>query len=160
MEHQAQQAIRLVDDLFDLCAGGLGKLSLCKEVVALADVVTRAAETAGPTLAARRHRVTVSLPREPVFLEADPLRLTQVLTNLLSNAAKCTDPGGHIQLSAEVQAGQVILRVRDNGRGIAPELLPRLFLGSRADTIYGGTNQIQRNIIAERALGLPRESRS
>jgi signal transduction histidine kinase len=127
MEHQSQQALRIVDDLFDLCAGGLGKLSLCKEAVALGEVVARAAATADRLLAARQHRLTVSLPAEPVFLAADPVRLEQVLTNLLSNAAKFTDPGGHIRLSAEAGDGQVVLRVRDNGRGIAPELLPRVF---------------------------------
>ena len=107
--------------------GGLGKLSLRKEVVTLGEVVARAADTAGHVLAARRHRLTVSLPPEPLSLEADPLRLEQVLTNLLGNAAKFTDPGGHIRLTAEVEAGQVVLRVRDNGRGIDPDLLPRVF---------------------------------
>jgi signal transduction histidine kinase len=127
MERQLRVALRLVDDLFDLCAGSLGKLSLCKEAVALDDVVARAAEAAGPLLAARRHRMTVSLPPGPVRLEADPVRLEQVLANLLCNAAKFTDPGGHIRLSAAEEAGQVILRVRDNGRGIEPDLLPRVF---------------------------------
>jgi signal transduction histidine kinase len=127
LEQQSRQALRLIDDLFDLCAGGLGRLSVCKEVVTLAEVVARAAEAAGHLLAVRQHRLTVSLPPEPVSLEADPLRLGQVLTNLLGNAAKFTDPGGHIRLSAEARAGQVVLRVRDNGRGIAPDLLPRVF---------------------------------
>jgi signal transduction histidine kinase len=127
MERQSQQAMRLVDDLFDLCAGSLRKLSLCKEVVALAQVVSRATETAGHLLAARRHRLTVSLPPEPAYLEADPLRLSQVLTNLLGNAAKFTEPGGHIRLTAVVRGGQVELCVRDNGRGIAPDQLPRVF---------------------------------
>ena len=127
VQRQLQQAIRLVEDLFDVCAGSLGKLSLRKEEVALSEVVGRAVETARPALAARRHRLTVSLPPGPVFLEADPLRLGQVLTNLLTNAAKFTDPGGHVRLSAEAEAGQALLRVRDNGRGIASDLLPRLF---------------------------------
>jgi signal transduction histidine kinase len=127
VERQSRQAMRLIEDLFDTCAGALGKLSLCKEVVDLAQVVSVATETAGHLLAERRHRLTVALPPEPVYLEADPLRLAQVLTNLLGNAAKFTDPGGHIRLSAEVQAGQVVLRVRDNGRGIAPDRLPQLF---------------------------------
>jgi signal transduction histidine kinase len=127
VERQSRQALRLTEDLFDLCAGAWGKLSLRNEAVDLAEVVTGAAETAGHWLAARRHRLTVALPPEAVSLEADPLRLGQVLTNLLGNAAKFTDPGGHIRLTAAVEAGQVVLRVRDNGRGIAPDLLPRLF---------------------------------
>ena len=127
VERQSRQAMRLIEDLFDICAGASGKLSLRKEVVGLAEIVAAATETAGHLLAARRHRVTVSLPPEPVILDADPLRLVQVLTNLLGNAAKFTDPGGHIRLTAEVEAGQIVLRVRDNGRGIAQEMLPRLF---------------------------------
>jgi signal transduction histidine kinase len=127
MERQSRQALRLVDDLFDLCAGALGKLTLRKEAVDLAAVVAEGAETAGHLIAARRHRLTVSLPPAPVPLEADPLRLGQVLTNLLTNAAKFTDPGGLVRLSAEAEAGWVVLRVGDNGRGIAPEQLPRVF---------------------------------
>jgi signal transduction histidine kinase len=127
MEQQLRQGLRVVDDLFDLCAGGLGKLSLRKEEVTLAEVVAGAAEAAGHLLAARRHRLTVSLPPGPVCLEADPLRLAQVLANLMNNAARFTAPGGHVRLSAEVTDGQVVLRVRDNGPGIPPELLPRVF---------------------------------
>jgi signal transduction histidine kinase len=126
-ENQARRAVRLVDDLFDLCAGSRDRLPLRKEVVELAAIVSAATETTAHLLAARRHRLTVSLPTEPLFLVADPLRLEQVLTNLLSNAAKFTEPGGHIRLTAEAEAGQVVLRVRDNGRGIAPYLLPRVF---------------------------------
>jgi signal transduction histidine kinase len=127
MERQSLQALRVIDDLFDLCAGTGGKLSLRKEVVELADLVAAATETAGHLLAARQHRLMVSLPPGPVSLEGDPVRLTQVLTNLLSNAAKFTEPGGHIELTARFEAGQIVLRVRDNGRGIDPELLPRVF---------------------------------
>jgi signal transduction histidine kinase len=89
--------------------------------------VAGAAETVGHLLTARGHRLTVSLPVEPVFLIADPLRLEQVLTNLLANAAKFTEPGGHIRLTAEADGEEVVLRVRDNGQGIAPDLLPRVF---------------------------------
>jgi signal transduction histidine kinase len=127
MERQSQQAMRLVDDLFDLCAGSLGKLALRKETVNLAEVVAEATETASHCLSARRHRLSVSLPSEAVYLEADPLRLAQVLTNLLGNAAKFTEPGGHIRLTAQVETRQVVIRVRDNGRGINPGLLPRVF---------------------------------
>ena len=125
--HQVRRAVRIVDDLFDLCAGSRDQLSLRKEVVEMATVVKGATEATAHLLAARGHRLTVSLPAEPLFLVADPLRLEQVLTNLLANAAKFTDPGGDIRLTAEPDAGQAVLRVRDNGRGIARDLLPRVF---------------------------------
>src|SRR5262245_17173778 len=125
--HQARRAVRIVDDLFDLCAGSRGRLTLRKEVVELAAVVAGAPEATAHLFAARGHRLTVSLPAGPVFLVADPVRLEQVLTNLLANAAKFTDPGGDIGLTAGADAGQAVLRVRDNGRGIAPDLLPRVF---------------------------------
>jgi len=125
--HQARRAMRIIDDLFDHSAGSRGRLALRKEVVELAAVVAGATETAAHLLAARGHRLTVALPARPVFLVADPVRLEQVLTNLLANAAKFTDPGGDIRLTAEAGAGQAVLRVRDNGRGIAPDVLPRVF---------------------------------
>jgi signal transduction histidine kinase len=125
--HQARRAVRLVDDLFDLCAGSRDSLPLCKELVELAEVVEAATQATAHLLAARRHRLTVALPAGPVSLVADPVRLEQVLINLLANAAKFTDPGGHIRITAEAPAGHVVLRVRDNGRGIAPDLLPRVF---------------------------------
>ena len=125
--HQARRAVRIVDDLFDLCAGSRDSLPLSKEVVELAAVVAGATEATAHLLAARGHRLTVSLPAGPVSLVADPVRLEQVLANLLANAAKFTDPGGDIRLTAQAEAGQAVLRVRDNGRGIAPELLPLVF---------------------------------
>jgi signal transduction histidine kinase len=135
--HQARRAIRIVDDLFDLCAGSRDSLPLCKEEVDLAAVVAGAAEATAHLLAARGHRLTVSLPAGPVSLVADAVRLEQVLANLLANAAKFTDPGGDIRLTAQLasrelasrerQRPEIVLRVRDNGRGIASELLPRVF---------------------------------
>jgi signal transduction histidine kinase len=127
VETELLLAMRLVDDLFDLCAGGLGKLSIRKETVGLGDVVARATYMARHELDALQHHLTISLPPEPLSFEADPLRLAQVLTNLLCNAAKFTDSGGDIRLSAAAENGQVVIRVRDNGRGIAPDLLPRVF---------------------------------
>jgi signal transduction histidine kinase len=126
-ERQALNAMQIIEDLFDLSSHSRGKLSLRKAVVNLAEIVAGATETTNHLLTARKHWLTVSLPPEPLFILADPLRLEQVLTNLLANAAKFTDPGGHIRLAATAEAGEVVLRVRDNGRGIAPELLPRVF---------------------------------
>ena len=126
-ERQAQKAMQLVEDLFDVCASSQGKLSIRKKLVDLATIVAGATETVRPLLARRGHRLTVALQPKVVTLHADPLRLEQVLTNLLSNAAKFTNSGGHIRLTAEVEAGHVILRVRDDGCGIARDLLPRMF---------------------------------
>jgi signal transduction histidine kinase len=126
-EHQARRAVRMVDDLFDLCAASWDRLSLDKEVVEVATIVAKATEATAHLFASRGRRLTVSLPAEQVFLFADPHRLEQVLTNLLANAAKFTDPGGHIRLSAQAEAGQVVLRVRDDGQGIPRDRLPRVF---------------------------------
>jgi two-component sensor histidine kinase len=126
-EHQARHMARIIEDVLNLCRAGQDKLSLRKERVDLAAVVASAIETAGTLLATRGHHLTVSLPPRPVSLLADPTCLNQILTNLLTNAAKYTEPGGEICLTAEVAEGAVVLRVRDNGMGIAPELLPRVF---------------------------------
>src|SRR5262245_58648567 len=126
-QRQARNAMQLVDDLLDLTAGSRGKLSLHRGPVDLAALVARATETAGQLLTAQPHLLTVSLPPGPVTLDGDALRLEQVLTNLLANAAKYTAPGGHIRLTAEAEGRQVAVRVRDNGRGIEPDQLPRVF---------------------------------
>jgi signal transduction histidine kinase len=126
-ERQARHMARIIDEVLDLCSARQNKLSLCRERVDLAEVVAGAIETAGAFLATRGHHLTVSLPPGSVTLVADPSRLNQILTNLLTNAAKYTDPGGEICIAAEAVAGQVVLQVRDNGMGIAPDLLPRIF---------------------------------
>jgi CheY-like chemotaxis protein len=104
-----------------------GKVSLRKERVELHTVVNQAVETVRPLMDSRKHQLAVSLPSEAVWLEADPARLQQVLANLLNNAAKYTEPGGHVHLSAEREGPDVINRVRDSGIGILPEMLPRIF---------------------------------
>ncbi len=126
-QHQAKKALQLIDDLFDLAAHSCGKLVLRKENAQVADIVARATETANHLITARKHLLTVSLPPRTVFILADRMRLEQVLTNLLINAAKFTEPGGHIRLTVAEELGEIVVRVQDNGRGIAPELLPRVF---------------------------------
>ena len=126
-ERKARQMSRIIDDLLDLSRDAHGKLVLHKNRVDLAAVVAGAVETADPFLAARGLRLTVSLLPEPVSLVADAARLEQVLVNLLTNAARYTDPGGHIHLTAAAAAGLVFVQVKDNGIGIAPDLLPHVF---------------------------------
>ena len=104
-----------------------GKLRLTKEHVELRVVVNHAAESGRPIMDARRHDFSVSLPTEPIWVEADPARMEQVVVNLLNNAAKYTDTGGLIRLSVNREGAEAVIRVRDNGAGIAPELLPHIF---------------------------------
>jgi signal transduction histidine kinase len=126
-ERQAWHMERIIEGMLDICRAEQDKLSFRKARVDLAAVVVDAVESARPALTSRGHHLTVSLPPEPVSLVADASRLIQVLTNLLTNAAQYTDPGGEIGLAAAVADGVVMLRVRDNGMGIAPDLLPRIF---------------------------------
>jgi PAS domain S-box-containing protein len=127
IDRQTRHLTRLVDDLLDISRITTGKVSLRRERVELHPLVNHAVETVGPLMDSRRHRLSVSMPSEAVWLEADPARLTQVLANLLNNAAKYTEPGGHVRLSAEREGSEVIVRVRDTGIGILREMLPRIF---------------------------------
>jgi PAS domain S-box-containing protein len=127
IDRQVATMARLVDDLLDVARILRGVVALRRETLDLATVVRRALEVAEARMRARSHRLTVSLPAEPLWVEADPVRLTQVIVNLLDNAAKYTDEGGHVWLSAERQGTQASIRVRDSGTGIAEGLLPRIF---------------------------------
>jgi PAS domain S-box-containing protein len=127
MERQMAVMVRLIDDLLDVSRITRGKLELRKERVDLASVVQSAIEGSRPLIEASGHRLSVSLPPEPVRLDADQTRLAQVFANLLTNAAKYTERGGQITLTARQQGGEVVVAVKDNGIGIAPEHLPRLF---------------------------------
>jgi signal transduction histidine kinase/DNA-binding NarL/FixJ family response regulator len=126
-DRQLKHLTRLVDDLLDVSRIMRGKIELRKENVELAAIVARAVETARPLIDGARHQLTVSLPDEPVWLEADLVRLAQAIGNLLCNAAKYTEPGGAISLTATCDTGEVAIRVCDSGIGIAPEVMPRLF---------------------------------
>jgi signal transduction histidine kinase len=143
MDRQVDHLIRLVDELLDVEGFTRGKLRLRRETVEIAPIVARAVEASRPMMDARRHLLEIDLPEVPVGLEADPLRLAQMLMNLLNNAAKYTPEGGRISLSVQLDgdsgdqttlpgvpcdsAGTVVMRVRDNGAGIPPEVLPRIF---------------------------------
>jgi PAS domain S-box-containing protein len=127
IERQVGQLVRLVDDLLDLSRWTRGKIELRRQDVVLESVVDAALETSQPTIAALNHQLTVVLPSEPVYLNGDPVRLAQVLSNLLNNAAKYTPPNGRLGLVAECAGGEVAIRIRDSGIGISAALLPRIF---------------------------------
>jgi PAS domain S-box-containing protein len=127
MERQLAQMVRLIDDLLDVSRITRNKLQLRKERIELASVVQSAMEAIRPLIATSGHELTVALPPEPVHLDADPTRLTQIFTNLLNNAVKYTEPGGRIRLAAERQGSEVMVSVRDTGIGITDEHLPHLF---------------------------------
>jgi PAS domain S-box-containing protein len=125
---------RLLDDLLDVSRITRGMIKLRKEPVELANIVTRAVELSQPLMDRAKHRFTVSAPSEPVWLLADPTRLAQILANLLNNAAKYTNEGGDIRLLVSVEDNGVVFRVVDNGIGIDPDMLPRIFdLFTQAD---------------------------
>jgi PAS domain S-box-containing protein len=127
IERQVHHLVRLVDDLLDVSRITRGKIQLRTEPVELAAVVAQGIETSRPLLEARRHQLTVSLPPEPLWLQADLTRLTQVCSNLLNNAAKYTEEGGHIWLTAQRQDNQVVLRVRDTGMGLTAQMRTQAF---------------------------------
>jgi signal transduction histidine kinase len=127
VERQVQQLTRLVDDLLDISRISRGKINLLIEPTDLAAVVARAVEISRPLIDARKHDLKSSLPGQAVWVAGDPARLVQVVSNLLNNAAKYTEEGGHIELSVEASCDQAVLRVRDTGVGIAAAMLPHVF---------------------------------
>ena len=127
MERQLGQMVRLIDDLLDVSRITRGKLDLRKERVDLAVVIGGAVDTTRPLIEASGHALTITLPPEPVFLDGDPIRLAQVFSNLLNNAAKYMDRGGHIWLTGVKDGGDIVVTVRDSGIGIPPEALPTIF---------------------------------
>ncbi len=140
---QLAHLVRLVDDLLDTSRLSLGKIALRREPVDLADVVAQAVEASRPLIGSRGQALTVEPPREPIRLSADRTRLVQVVSNLLSNAAKYTDPGGRITLAAGREGEEAVVRVRDTGIGIRAEILPRVFdlfeqAGRSQDRALGG----------------------
>src|SRR5262249_18600664 len=127
MERQLVQMVRLIDDLLDISRITRGKMQLRMERVDLAAVVRSAVEAARPLINAQAHELTATLPPAPSYLDADPIRLAPVFSNLLTNSAKYTEKGGHIWLTAERLGGEVVVSVRDTGIGIAAEHLAHVF---------------------------------
>ena len=127
IERQTSQLQHLVDDLLEVSRITTGMVQLRKVLVVVGDIMTSAIETVRPLINQRKHEIKVSIPGSPIWLHADAARIEQVLVNLLTNAAKYTDPNGTIWLSADQVEGECILRVRDTGVGITPELLPCIF---------------------------------
>jgi PAS domain S-box-containing protein len=127
IDRQIGVMVRLVDDLLDISRITNGKLRLTKEHVELRVVVNHAAEAARPFITARQHEFSVWLPAKPIWIEADPARMEQVVVNLLNNAAKYTDTGGLVQLTVNCEEDEAVIRVRDNGAGISSEMLPHIF---------------------------------
>jgi PAS domain S-box-containing protein len=127
IERQVAQLARLVDDLLDVSRITTGKIELKKQRTNLLDTVRAAVETSRPHIEAARHRLEMKLPDQPVELIADPVRLGQVFSNLLNNAAKYTPHGGQIDVAVELKPERAVVRVRDNGAGIAPEMLDKVF---------------------------------
>lgn len=127
MDRQLQQMVRLIDDLLDVARISRGTIELRKEYIELRTIVGNAVEALEPLMKASSHRFTYHLPETPIYLHADPTRLTQVLTNILNNAAKYTNAEGEICLSATSAKDEVLISVKDNGIGIPPNMLPKIF---------------------------------
>jgi PAS domain S-box-containing protein len=143
---QAKHLVRLVDDLLDVSRVARGKITLTKKVLELATFVGKAVEATDSLLEERQHQLRLSVPGEGLPVEGDEVRLTQVVSNLLTNAARYTAPGGQIEVNAGRENGDVVLCVRDNGVGIDPALLPNMF-----DMFVQGTRGPDRS---EGGLGL------
>ena len=127
IDRQVNVLSRLLEDLLDVSRISLHRLDLRKERVELAAVLEAALETSRPVIEASHHTLTVVAPAQQVFLDVDQVRLAQVLSNLLNNAAKYTEDGGDIRLTAAVDGNRLTVSVKDSGIGIAPDMLPRVF---------------------------------
>jgi PAS domain S-box-containing protein len=127
MDRQVSQMVRLIDDLLDLSRISRGKIELRSERVELTAAIRSALEISQPLIDEARHELTVEVPQDALFVDADQTRLAQVFANLINNAAKYTDKGGHIWLTVRQHGAQASISVRDNGIGIPAQLLPRVF---------------------------------
>lgn len=149
IERQVKQLTRLVDDLLDVARIARGRFRLEPTLARTAVLLTRAAEMTQPLMEQRGHRLDISLPPQPVLWWGDADRLVQVVTNLLTNAARYTPPQGHIRLSGRREGQELVIEVADNGIGIAPALLPDVF-----DVFYQGRHQGADRLHGGLGLGL------
>ncbi|MCC2634469.1 MAG: chemotaxis protein CheY [Ramlibacter sp.] len=155
IDRQLTHVTRLVDDLLDVGRLTTGKIKLRKELLRLSDVVARSVETVRPLIAARRHALEVDQPAEPIYVNGDATRLSQVLQNLLVNAARYTPEGGRIVLDVAALDNFVNLRVQDNGRGIAAENLEsifQLFMQGESGTSVGADSGLGIGLTLARSL--------
>jgi PAS domain S-box-containing protein len=127
IERQVQHLVRLIDDLLDVSRIAGGKIELKHQRIEAAEIIARAVETASPLLEQKQHELVVDVPRSGLAVNGDPTRLAQVISNLVINAAKYTDARGRVRIEAARHGTDVAIAVTDNGRGIAPELLPKVF---------------------------------
>jgi len=127
IERQVNHLIRLVDDLLDVSRIARGRVELKEEILEIGEIVAKAVEMASPLIEQREHMLELSVARSGLLVQGDSVRLAQVFSNLLTNAAKYTPPRGRIAIHAGAEAGDVVVRVRDTGMGMAPEVLPRVF---------------------------------
>lgn len=127
IERQVGHLVRLVDDLLDVSKIAGGKVTLRREIVEVRDIVANAVEMVSDLLEERRHHLTIDVPQTDATVDVDPVRIVQVLTNLLTNAARYTEPGGNISIRAARAEEQVVIVVVDDGVGIDSDLLPRVF---------------------------------
>jgi signal transduction histidine kinase len=146
IERQVEHLTRLVDDLLDVSHVARGMVELRRERLEIAPVIANAVEMASPLLERRQHHLTVAVPETGLVVDGDRVRLAQVVANLLTNAAKYTDPGGHIDVRAAREDGRVVIRVKDDGIGMSPELLETVF-----DMFVQGKRALDRS---EGGLGL------
>jgi signal transduction histidine kinase len=134
LDRQSQQLGRLVDDLLDIGGISRGEFELRKTRIDLRTAIDQALQMNEPLIKSRGHQLDLSIPATPLYLEADPHRITQIVSNLLNNAVKYTEPGGQIWLTVDAEDNTAVVRVRDNGIGIAPDMLTRVFdLFARVD---------------------------
>jgi signal transduction histidine kinase/ActR/RegA family two-component response regulator len=143
---QARQMVRLVDDLLDVARITRGKIEIRRDAMDLVTCVEQAVEAVRPLIEARGHRLSLSLPPHPITLAGDAVRLNQAVVNLLNNAARYTERGGCLSVELQRETGSAVVRVRDTGAGIAPDLLPHVF-----DLFIQGDRSLAR---AEGGLGI------